>query len=477
MKKILLLTIIELVFYVVYCQTPKIWGVSHLRGIGGNGSIYEYNPDAETLEDVISFDSAGLYRPSTVICFSKGNVYGIARKKSDTAFVIYSVDVTSKIVNVLHTLQPSQGGFPFSALEMSNDILYGICGSGGANNLGTLFSFSLAGNSFTKLHDFNGSKGLMGGDINGTRVAVVNDVIYHFQYFGNCTKLWKYSLSQNTFSYIFQLDSTNFGKEAPSTNLENINNDFLIACTWGSVSGVKGGGQTAGNVYKIDLKTDEVTMVITAWNNRVGAGMEGELEYSWVDGRIYGVSRVGGGSNGVPWGASTGSVFAIDVPYFSSAEVLYSIPDFDDGAYPYSGVLLASNNILYNFFSISNYIGFLGVTKNGQLHNIKKFWNADVPATYLVQVDGLKTGIYENGFENSFEVFPNPAHEKLYFRQKEGGNFSALLFTSDGKIVRQVTIEKQVGSLNVTELSKGVYFLKLIDNNSKQMLYEKILIQ
>ncbi len=466
---------LTLIFLTANSQTPLLWGISNLRGINENGSIYKYNPDAETLEDMVSFDSADLYSPTTVICYAKGSVYGIARKKVDNAFIIYSVEVASKSITVLHTFNSNQGGYPFSGLEENNSILYGVCGSGGANNLGTLFSIPLTGNSFNKLHDFDGSSGLIksnnGSSIEHKRLTVTNDLIYHFQHFDYCTKFWKYSISQNTFNYTFQLDSTNYGKTEPSTNLENVNNELLIACTYGSSGG--GTGQISGNVYKIDLKTDDITKVISGSEGI--AGIEGELEYSWVDGKIYGISRIGGGSMG-GFAISTGSIIVIDVPYFTSVEVLYGVPDFDNGAHPRSGIVLASNNILYNCFSVSNFMGFLGVTKSGQLHNIKKFWNAGVPATYLVQVDGLKTDVHEIANENYFEIFPNPASEKIHIRQKQGGRYSASLFASDGRMVKS-TITEHISNLDVSELSKGFYFLKLIDERSEKIQYEKILVQ
>ncbi len=92
----------------------------------------------------------------------------------------------------------------------------------------------------------------------------------------------------------------------------------------------------------------------------------------------------------------------------------------------------------------------------------------------LVVLAASATGIEEN-FSKSFKLFPNPV--KNYFTidfKNEIENLSVSLFNSIGEKVFSEKVSGNSATINVSDLSDGVYFVKL--QNSQGMSYLKKII-
>ncbi len=72
-------------------------------------------------------------------------------------------------------------------------------------------------------------------------------------------------------------------------------------------------------------------------------------------------------------------------------------------------------------------------------------------------VGGITTDI-KSIEQNSFLVYPNPVKDKLYFKVNEKYSETEI-YNLDGRLVKIAKVDEQ-GSLNVTSLSKGIYFLQ-----------------
>ncbi len=76
-------------------------------------------------------------------------------------------------------------------------------------------------------------------------------------------------------------------------------------------------------------------------------------------------------------------------------------------------------------------------------------------------------------------VFPNPATDQITIRFNETGNFTILLFDASGNRVlfNEVTIESEENetSIDIKNLSSGVYLIKIITDDGKEIEVKKII--
>jgi hypothetical protein len=72
-------------------------------------------------------------------------------------------------------------------------------------------------------------------------------------------------------------------------------------------------------------------------------------------------------------------------------------------------------------------------------------------------VGGLSTGLEELD-QMAFSIYPNPVNDKLFIKGYKNGD-EAEIYHLDGRLVKKVKID-ETGSLDVSSLSKGIYFLQ-----------------
>lgn len=78
----------------------------------------------------------------------------------------------------------------------------------------------------------------------------------------------------------------------------------------------------------------------------------------------------------------------------------------------------------------------------------------------------------ENLKVNSFvSVYPNPFNSTLYIRNLSGGNPQVILINPLGQTIMQIQIESQTTQLDLSELSNGMYFLR-VDSVSGRQLFK-----
>jgi len=136
---------------------------------GGNnpnlGGIFKITP-AGAITLLHSFDGthgAGPYAP--LMQASDGNFYGTTANGGQYVDgVVFEISPAGAFTD-LHDFDPSQdGGEPFSALvQGTNGVLYGTTTSGGAYNVGTIYSIPLGGGGFNALYSFDVASGTAPG--------------------------------------------------------------------------------------------------------------------------------------------------------------------------------------------------------------------------------------------------------------------------------------------------------------------------
>lgn len=71
--------------------------------------------------------------------------------------------------------------------------------------------------------------------------------------------------------------------------------------------------------------------------------------------------------------------------------------------------------------------------------------------------------VKENSLLNSISVYPNPAHGYCFVKNDSGKIVSGALMDVNGKLILQFKSSEKEISFNVSQLAKGVYILKLVD--------------
>lgn len=65
----------------------------------------------------------------------------------------------------------------------------------------------------------------------------------------------------------------------------------------------------------------------------------------------------------------------------------------------------------------------------------------------------------------SFEIFPNPTIEAINFELDAFKNSTAQIFSTEGKLLKTILIDSKTTSISVNDLSSGMYFLVIRDEN------------
>jgi uncharacterized repeat protein (TIGR03803 family) len=140
----------------------KLFGTTVLgnnQPVNNAGTIYSINPDGSDFTLLHNFVGGATdgSNPVTALTLSASTLFGTTfiGGNSDLG-TIFSLNTDGSGFKLLHAFNGalSDGGKPDTALALIGSKLYGMTQSGGANNLGTLFSMNTNGTGFTLLHSF-----------------------------------------------------------------------------------------------------------------------------------------------------------------------------------------------------------------------------------------------------------------------------------------------------------------------------------
>jgi uncharacterized repeat protein (TIGR03803 family) len=303
---------------------------------------------AQTFIELYPFNSTGNlsdggWPEAAVVRDAAGNLYGTTFYGGggtgcsiiyNGCGVVFKLD-PSGTETVLHSFSGAQDGYNPTAsliLDAAGD-LYGTTPLGGVHGFGVVFKLDSAGNE-TVLHTF---EGISGNDGSNPNAGLVQDTSGHFygttQYGGrgdygrgNGTVFEVTASGQETLLYRFKggLDGASpFGSVVvdPSGN--------VYGTTW--VGGLYG----YGTVFRVDRSGNEKVLHSFAAGSD-GANPLGGLALD-AAGNLFGTTSAGG-THGF------GTIFTVEVA--GNGRILYSFTGGNDGAYPYSNLILdASGNL------------------------------------------------------------------------------------------------------------------------------------
>ena len=336
-------------------------------------SLFPVQSLAQTFTELYAFNSAGDlsdggWPEAGVVRDAVGNLYGTTffgglGTECDINVagcgIVFKVDVSGN-ESVLHAFGGTQDGWNPTAGLVFNSAgnLYGTTLLGGAHGVGVVFKIDSLGNEII-LHSFahtdgaNPNAGLSQdgyGNLYGTTQYGGRGCDRH-----GCGTVFRMNPNgDETLLYQFRgIDGA-----CPLGGVVEDASGNVYGTTW------LGGFYGFGTVFKIDSKGNE-TVLHNFSAASDGANPMGSLVVD-AAGNVYGTTSAGGNS-------SFGTLFTID-PY-GNETVLYNFSGGNDGAYPYSNLILDAQGNLYGTSSQGGCCGGGTVFEfsNGTLNTLYSF--------------------------------------------------------------------------------------------------------
>ncbi len=343
----------------------KIYGVTSTGGANYDGNIFEFDPSNNQISTIHVFDnttnSSGERPIGGLIKASNGKLYGMTIGGGvNNDGVIYSYDLgTSTYTKLFDFTKNTTGENPEGRLiQASNGLLYGFTNSGGANNLGTIFSFNVSTNTHALIHSFSNSTG--SGYPEFSLFEASNSKLYGISY-----------------GSVFELDPSN------NTFTNKVNGGLATALKGNFIEPISGklyAQSYASEIYEYNLATSSLSLVhsptghsITnnygSWTNTHGLQHHSSLTLA-SNGKLYGCTYRGGL-------AGEGVIFEYDMALDSmEVKVNFGLKTMSKA----QGVLLPASNGK-----------FYGCSREGGDHNSGTFFEYDeatATSTILYHFDG-----------------------------------------------------------------------------------------
>jgi len=266
-----------------------LYGTTAMGGFEGEGTIFSYNITTGIETDLYDFGSTlndGINPFCTLVQDSNGLLYGMTSNKGVYNHGnIFSYNITNgNYTDVYDFDNYTDGDDPHGALiQASNGLLYGMTLFGGVNagsaGDGTIFSYNIATNNYTVLHDFgintDGKKPYY-----GNLLQVTDSLLYGLTEFGgdNDTAtngdgiIFSYNIFSGNYNILHNFGSGYDGKH-PFASLIKASNGFLYGMT------STGGTDSDGVIFNYNISNGTETNLYS-----FGSGTDGKIpEGSFIE--------------------------------------------------------------------------------------------------------------------------------------------------------------------------------------------------
>ncbi|HLV81813.1 MAG TPA: choice-of-anchor tandem repeat GloVer-containing protein [Chthonomonadaceae bacterium] len=404
-------------------------------GGSGSGTIFKFTPGTG-LTVLVTLGQPGGYHPvGPMLLASDGNLYGTTQGAVSTGNLFKMT--TGGSYSVVYTFPAPDGALPYPSLVQGpKGDLYGACNEGGVYGDGTVFQLTPAG-AVSVLHSFNLNNTRDGAfPHTGPLTLALDGNFYDTAHLGGADGhgvVYRITTSKK-FTDLYSFTGGNDGGDPRGG---------LVLGLDGNLYGVAntGGAYGKGAVYKIDTSGNE-TVLYSFTGGSDGANPYESTLILGSDGNFYGVTFNGGfagdgtvfqitpsgtlttiyaftggadgahpmgqlcqGTDGAFYGATNigganGGGVIYKVTAAGAFTPLHSFTGGADGAYPFSGVIQASDG---NFYGVAQFGGAHGdgtiyqITPSGTfttLYSFSSFSDGNDPSVPPVQAtDGNLYGV------------------------------------------------------------------------------------
>lgn len=314
----------------VQVNATRVFGVTQSGGTNGRGTLYEFNPTNGAITVRHHFAIGTGSNPyGGVLLASNGRLYGATLSGgANNAGTLYEFNTTTNIHTKLVDMAVATGSNPLGELaQASSGIIYGTTTAGGANTVGVLFSYTIAGNTYAVERDFDNAGGYSPF---GRLLPRSDGLLYGMTNQGGPGgdgTLFSYDPVLNTYTMLLDLGTNGIGEPWGA----------LMEDGAGVLNGLchTGGSGQNGALFRFTLATSSLSLAVQ-FNFSSGSGPVSRM-LKFSNGLFYGTTGVGGSSN-------TGVLFSFDPA--TNQYVVRKNFGGTDGATP-QGTLCESGGKLY----------------------------------------------------------------------------------------------------------------------------------
>lgn len=315
-----------------------LYGTAANGGTNGDGSVFSYNLSTGSINQIVAFNGTNGHFPVAGLTDINGTLYGATQ--SGGAYgggVIYSLNPSNGTMTNLVNFNGggNNGAAPSMRMNDIGGLLYGTTTTGGANGVGTLFSFNPGTNGLATLANFSTST--TGGNPYDAPIDI-NGVLYGTTSNGGKYQegaIFSYNMSTGVLA-----DISNFNTATGTGPLNRVS--YINGNLYGTTQ--FGGANGEGTVYSFNLATGQLLAMMSF------VGPNGDTSYSGllnVSNMLYGVTAYGGANN-------DGTLFAVD-PATGGSVTLASFSG-SNGIYPNSAPI-DIGGVLYSDTSKGGSVG------------------------------------------------------------------------------------------------------------------------
>jgi uncharacterized repeat protein (TIGR03803 family) len=463
-KKIIAAFLTVSIFLNVAAQSPQLFGLTSLGASDNTGSVIHINGDSSGFYDIAFNAFEGAY-PGGHLVLGKNNLfYGMTF--SGGAYnlgTIFSFNPVDSMYSDLYDIDSTGTYNTFSNLTPAGDsIIYGILYDGGILQQGSLFSFNYLSHVYNTLFEVTDiSKGANPRDMTLAENNVLYGVTDSGGLYGYGT-IFSFNPNTGIYNDVYDFDSAIY---SPCGGLVQANNGLLYGLTGeGGANnyGVIYSFDTAGNVFikRYDFAFSDG---LPYWNNAMIMATNNFL---------YGMAENGGDNN---WG----TIFSFN-PANDTFSKLYDL-DSVNGKWPSSRLMQASDGKLY------------GMTTWGGMYNPIDdgdgvIFSFDYTDTSYVKLKDLSMTTGYNPYGDLTEypfpaaikqisnvyplvIYPNPTGSLVNLQipaavlnNNDGG--TVVISNTLGQTITKQPVNKTLMPFDVSTLSPGVYYVILINGVS-----------
>ena len=325
----------------------------------------------QTYTNLVSMDNTSSpygFFPTGDLLQVGGKLYGMTLEGGTIGDgVLFSYTIVGNTYTDLENFDNNtapKGAYPYSDVINVSGILYGMTEDGGANNDGVIFSYNIGTSTYTDLYDFNGGTG--GKYPKGSLVAIGN-VLYGMTYVGGTNSIgniFSYNIGTNTYANLYNFTSAT--GQNPYGSL-TVDGSILYGMT------EAGGTSNEGVIFSFNPIGNIYTDLVNFNGASIPKGSNPQFGFlTLYNSILYGMTE-GGGANG------DGVIFSYN-PSLTTYTDLYDFSGGTGGQYPFGSLLLSGNT-------------FFGMTRTGGTASAGNIFSFDISTSTYTNLYSFTGGI------------------------------------------------------------------------------------